>query len=497
MNVRELLLLSLILLFWYVGNSVFKKRLSAEARYLSGLLVMAVFFVPFRFELFTLEMPRFLVENYTQSTVISIEKEMPIDLLIENIGASIASVPHSDGEISLKRIFFTVYILGVMVSLGCAFRRHFVFCKTLKRCSETPSDELFWQMEMLCGKMKIGRRPKLLVCRGSASVAIGAPFTVGVFRPVIVMPSGVIGESAEILLEHELHHCKHQDTLIRFFMVLLQALYWYYFPICFFVKMLETVCEEACDERMTDGKNTDYRAAYGKMLVHFASAKANFSVPFSNAKEKLQSRIEALFSDSVRKEGYWFILLTVCISTALMSVGFEIHPNFNQQMTGEQYLQAVSADSIEKDLLSAFDEADRLDDLAYGLYYTEPYEYDIGYYGEAASEQAVFYRNCLVSLLTVQSEDGTELQTKTFYADQKRAETCVGIRVIYEKINGEKQYKRIEIMTEKELLCCYAEMLIPDFFMTGEWERALLDAAKTRSPETLWFYEILIERAGS
>ncbi len=496
MNARALLTLSFLLFIYLACNRIFRGRISAEARYLAGLFLMAIFFLPFRYELFTLNMPSFLVENYTQGTVISIGKEAGLDLWAENIVGGMADMAETDGVFSFHFLWLAVYAVGVLISVILTVRRHRLFCKILKRCAKEPSEELLWQTEMLCGKMGLKQKPKLLVCRNSAA-SLGAPFTFGVFRPVIVMPSGIEGESAEILLEHELHHCKHYDALLRALMMLLKALYWYYLPICFFTKTLETVCEEACDERMTDGKNTAYRAAYGKLLVYFASEKSSFSVSFSTAKEKLKKRIEALFSDSVRKEGYWLILLMLCIATALMSVKFEIQPNFNRQMTGEEYRQSVSSDSIENDLLSAFDAADRLDDLAYGLYYIEPYEYITEYDDEAELEYAVFYRNCLVSLLAVQSEDGTEYQTKIFSADRKRAETCVGIRVIYAEADGEKRYQSIEIMTERELLSSYAEMLVDDFSMTGEWEKSLLDAAKEKCSDQLWFYEILIERAKS
>ena len=53
-------------------------------------------------------------------------------------------------------------------------------------------------------------------------------------------------------------------------------------------------------------------------------------------------------------------------------------------------------------------------------------------------ENGIFYRNCLVSMLIVQLEDGTKSQTKVFSADRKRAETCVGIRVVYREKDGKK-----------------------------------------------------------
>ncbi|MBQ8497993.1 MAG: M56 family metallopeptidase [Clostridia bacterium] len=502
MNLRELLSLTILLLLYFLCDRIFRGKVSAEARYMAGIVLMAVLLIPFRFTFITVDISDWLNTKSIESTVISVDDDMkPLHFLTGDFSDAIALGQKAESDFHWYFLLIVLYVLGIAVSLGIAFRKHILLCKTAERCSKMPSEEMRWQLEMLCGKMGL-RKPRLLVCRSVAAMTLGAPFTFGIFRRTIVMPEHIGGEEAEILLAHELHHLKHHDTLIRLLMTLLKAFYWYYPPVYLLMKKMESVCEEACDERMTDGKNTAYRAAYGKLLVRFASESRTLSVSFSNAKTRLKARIEALFSDCLRREGYWLILLTVCMAVAFTSVGFYRKPNYNEQMSGEEYLSELevqASESLEADLLRAFDTAGRIDDLAYGLYYIDPYY---------VYAEALFYRNALVSLLIVQSADGTECEMQTISADAQRAENCIGIRIVYDgEENGRKQYKSIEILTEKELLCAYAMTVlspneqnfasVPDYPMTEEWENALLDAVKAKAPDEVNFYEILIERVKS
>ncbi len=495
MSARDLIALSILLAFYLVCNRVFRERVSAEARYLAGIILMTVFLFPFRLPLVSMRMPEWIAQNRVKSTVIPISGRTEIsgflsDGVTEMLTALSADVP----AFSAKTLWLVVYALGVCVSLAVALRKYLQFCKTVNRCAGEPSAELLWQMDMLCGKMGIRRQPRLVVCHSSVADIIGAPFTFGIFRRTVVMPIDMEGEDAEILLEHELHHCKHRDTLVRFAMTVLKALYWYYIPIYFFARVLESVCEESCDERMTDGKNTAERAAYGKLLVRFASERSVSAVSFSNSREKLKRRITALFSGTAGREGHWLLLLVVIVAVALRGVEVWSTPNFQKQMTGEEYLQEIqSTDTEERDLLRAFEAAGKLDDLAYGIYYKAPYK------NEQDAEAGIFYQNCLVSVIAVQSEDGTAYEQYELYGDETRAKTCVGMRVIYGPgANGEKEYRRIEIMTDEELLRCYAaKVLAPDDLMSSAWKRKLIQTASVKSPDEIDFYRILVERAQS
>lgn len=492
MSARDLLALSLLLAFYLVCNRIFRERVSAEVRYLAGIFLMIVFLFPFRVSLVSMKLPEWITQSRIQGTVIPIGARTDFSgILSEGVTEMFTSFSADVPAFSAKTLWLAVYALGAFISLAVAMRKYMQFCKTVNRCAGAPSAELLWQMDMLCGKMNIHRQPRLIVCHPCVANIIGAPFTFGIFRRTVVMPADMEGEDAEILLEHELHHCKHKDTLVRLMMTLLKALYWYYIPVYFFARLLESVCEEACDERMTDGKNTADRAAYAKLLVRFASVRSASAVSFSNSREKLKRRIAALFYGNAGREGHWLLLLVVIVAVALRGVEVWSTPNFQKQMSGEAYLQEIqSTETEESDLLRAFEAAGKLDDLSYGVFCDSSYLY------EPDEKNGIFYQNCLVSVIAVQSEDGTSYEQYEIYGDETRAKTCVGIRVIYGwGANGEKEYRRIEIMTDEELLRCYAvKLLSPSELLSSAWKRKLVQTAAVKNPDEIDFYRILVER---
>ena len=497
MTLRNLFALTVLFSSFLLFNRTLRGKVSARARYLSGVLLAAAFLIPFRFSLISVHIPRWVTEHEVKSCVIAIGEGASVTDVLS--GGLSDTAPLTPSGISLRSLMIAVYATGFLFSLGVMAWKHAKFCKTVARCSREPSEEMLWQLRMLCGKMAI-RQPKLAVCNASSAVLLGAPFTFGIFRRTVVMPEDVSGEEAEILLEHEFYHLKSRDLWIRVLLTVLKAVYWFYPLVYVFAKTMEAVCEEACDERMTDGKNTEYRADYGKLLVRFASNSPARLLSFSTARTKLKTRIESLFDRRFYREDSWLILLTACLIVGFTSVGFYRNPNYSEKMSGAEYLEALESqgeEGVNTDLLRAFAEAGRLDDLGYGVYYTKDAlcDYD-----------GIFYKNALVGLIIVQSEDGTQSEAQTVYADEIRAQNCVGIRVVYGEENGEKRFKQIEILSEKELLSCYAMRVlspecrnftqIPDYPMSAEWTESLLLAVKSEYPEELAFYQTLVERIG-
>ena len=498
-GLRRIAMLTLILLAYLLCNQRLRGKISARARYFSGILLMILFLIPLPMTTVVLHVPDWVYHRVASEEVISIGSQ-------ENLWQSWTS-GFSETMSDVKDSFFAFrsavvisWSVGIAVCMFRAVRKHVLFCQTVRRCSLAPSDELVWQNKMLCGKIGISHQPRLLVCRRSAAMRLGAPFTFGVFRPTVVMPGGVSGEEAELLLAHELHHLKHRDVALRALMLVMKILYWWYLPIYPFVNVLEAVCEEACDESMTDGKNTEYRAAYAKLLVKFASDSAQPFVSFSNAGKLLRKRIEALFSDSIRREGYWLILLLLGISVLFLGVKTEIEKPFHNGITGEAYLQAIESsplDPFEADVAYAFREAGRIDDLAFGTYASTALH----------SSQGLFYRHCVISFIILESADGTSTEVHYRYPARFQENTCVGVRIVYDgkNENGRKQYTSIEIVTGKKLLDCYTFALlygtennhfqIPDYPLTDTWIQSLLAEVRMLDPEREAFFQTLIQRA--
>lgn len=111
------------------------------------------------------------------------------------------------------------------------------------------------------------RKVKLL-----ESERIKTAITVGIFEPVVVLPSDSDGwpeERRRLVLSHELAHVKRWDTLIEAFALLVTVVYWFNPLVWFAVKQLRIERERDCDNAVlgAGAKPSDY----AELLMNIAA----------------------------------------------------------------------------------------------------------------------------------------------------------------------------------------------------------------------------------
>ncbi len=497
MRLPVLCSLTLLLLGFLLANRLLRERISAQSRYIAGLLLTAAFLFPFHYPIFDLPVPEWVDRGRKDTTVFSVEtnaNEIPFgiseaDEITDAKEEAVSQPFFSDG----KTLLLVFYGVGFGVVVILSVREWLSFRKAIRRLTKAPPEEMRRQMKMLCGKMGIKRTPRLKVCCPAVAETLGVPFTFGIFRPTIVMPYLPGGEESEMLLEHELTHCRRHDAIFRFVFSWLRAAYWFYPPVLLLTDTLLRLCEEACDETVADGKNTAYRQAYGKLLVRYASHAPKLSVSFSNTGKRLKQRITVLFSRSIRTEGTAMILATLVAIVALMGTTVHDASYDIPLMTGQECLENVDAlpSEVERELVYAFRMADQIEKLSLRSYYDA--------YDEASvfhTMDVLFYENSLITAVIAEDAEGNVKQTHTAYCDRTHAERCVGVRLVYEGEEASKRYLRVEILSDRELLSHYAGVLLNEDVpsaITEVWEmRLLLAAEESMVPKA--FCEELIDR---
>lgn len=98
-----------------------------------------------------------------------------------------------------------------------------------------------------------------------------SPFTIGVFRPVIVLPA-IAWETKQLhlVLEHEFIHVKCHHTLQRMLLCFLSDLFWWN-PICrLFCKDAATLMELHSDSHIMKGKDKAAILEYCDVLLYFS-----------------------------------------------------------------------------------------------------------------------------------------------------------------------------------------------------------------------------------
>ena len=130
-----------------------------------------------------------------------------------------------------------------------------------------------------------------------------APMTVGVWRPVVILPADWVtwddGDLAAVVA-HEEEHVRRHDTLVMLLALVNRAVFWFH-PLAWWLRRrIATLSEQACDAVVVTGGHDAER--YASVLVHFARAASSAgagSLPaVGMSAVGLRRRLDLLFSPS-------------------------------------------------------------------------------------------------------------------------------------------------------------------------------------------------------
>ncbi len=151
---------------------------------------------------------------------------------------------------------------------------------------------------------KVGRTVGLLQCRSSLAM----PLTWGIFRPVIVLPSGVADwpeERRRIVLSHELAHIARNDWLLQICAELTRAIYWFHPLAWLAAARLRQESERACDDAvLLSGIAPSH---YASELLDLARTLENSGRAWSTAlaiarPSNLERRFAAMLNPSINRD---------------------------------------------------------------------------------------------------------------------------------------------------------------------------------------------------
>lgn len=147
---------------------------------------------------------------------------------------------------------------------------------------------------------------------------VKSPFILGIFRPVIYVPSGMDSETLELVLAHEKAHMKRRDYIWKPLGYALLSVYWFN-PLSWIAYIL--LCrdiESACDEKVIRDKSSDYMAAYSQALLDCSIQRRRIAAcPVAFGETGVKTRIKNVLS--YKKPAFWIILasLATCVILAV------------------------------------------------------------------------------------------------------------------------------------------------------------------------------------
>ncbi len=180
----------------------------------------------------------------------------------------------SDGRFLTKwplKILWGCMAFSAIVALFLLGRQILQYNKAAKKCLRNVDrvrDES-WNTTLAQCKTQLKMRGKINVLE---SKQCPGPMTLGVFRPMIIIPpmDQLEGSKQQLVLRHELFHIKHRDLLLKFFGLAVMALHWYN-PLAYF--LYHEICvtsELVCDKNVIKGFPDETRQEYSNLIIDFA-----------------------------------------------------------------------------------------------------------------------------------------------------------------------------------------------------------------------------------
>lgn len=243
------------------------------------------------------------------------------------------------------------------------------------------------------------------VCDG-----IGAPFTLGMIRPRIYIPQGLLDKERDYIICHERVHINRKDYLVKNLVFLLTALYWFNPFVWVAFYFLERDMEMSCDERVIRLMGTEIKRQYSQSLLNFAEGKGSMAVtPLTFGENSVRQRVKNVLSYENAKR--WSIILGVVILAASGVVLFTTRAARADDAPQEEPSSAdpqqtvMSEDEEEPDVWELIESRE-----AFEQRYGKAGAYDFGYdnTGYAMDAYQVILRN-----LTL----GTEMSAYERYTD--------------------------------------------------------------------------------
>lgn len=151
--------------------------------------------------------------------------------------------------------------------------------------------------------------------------AVPSPLTVGVFRPVILVPYDFDWNDptrSALVLEHEFVHVARFDNALKALLALAACTFWFNPLVWAMYACVNRDIELSCDERVARKLNGQGRSSYAHALIDAASKQTSIGPAFSAfGKSAIEERVTALAK--VRFLTAKGLAATICLAVAMVA----------------------------------------------------------------------------------------------------------------------------------------------------------------------------------
>lgn len=221
--------------------------------------------------------------------------------------------------------FFIVcawFVIVCLRSLQLAIGMRGVF---LLRYKNVAPASLYWQLRVKQLSQKMGITSAIrIVESGIAKV----PMVIGHFKPLILIPLGMLAklpqEELEAILVHELAHIRRKDYLVNILQSLVEIVFFFNPAVLWTSSLIRKEREHCCDDITVEMANN--KTVYIKALVstqEYAHQLPAYAMALNGEKKHLLSRVKRLaFNDRKPITYLEKSILAACILMVTLSITF-------------------------------------------------------------------------------------------------------------------------------------------------------------------------------
>lgn len=166
-------------------------------------------------------------------------------------------------------VFLAIAVVFLIVILARLFKEisKYLSMKSAMMSAEDYREADIEEEELKGLKEKIRLRRIVRIYESSFS---GNAFTMGYFRPVIIIPENLEKQQRDIVLLHEMYHIKRNDILFKFLATAAVCIHWFNPLIYFLPGIFNRNCELNCDEMVIQNLSWEERMLYGREIFRQA-----------------------------------------------------------------------------------------------------------------------------------------------------------------------------------------------------------------------------------
>jgi TPR repeat protein/beta-lactamase regulating signal transducer with metallopeptidase domain len=327
------------------------KKQSSNTRYLFACSALVLCFV--------ISLETFI--SYWQ-----LARQARIEQTLELLGVTLPRALNAQSYIQQWLALADEYLLWIVYSwlLGCALVSlrnlvDYLRCVHLQRAHDQSVDE-HWQatINRLACSIDLPRQVFMRI-----SYVVDVPSTLGYFKPIVLIPAGLLTHLSqaqlEVILLHELGHIRRNDYAIGLIQVALKTLF-FFNPMALWISTtIDEERENACDDIAVE--QCQDALFYSKTLEEFAAvcASKNISMAISNNKMHLLNRIKRQF---MRRKGVSRAIEKLMASIALISccAAATVYAQTNSPAQAERFSQQLTETLLQAPALTKLPVDERL-----------------------------------------------------------------------------------------------------------------------------------------